>query len=237
MKATFQNLLGDGVFNSDGDMWKFHRTMARPFFSRDRISHFDLFGRHADQALAAMKRRLSEGYAVDFQDLVGRFTLDSATDFLFGHCVDVLLSGLPYSPNEQNAPISAHAFRETDRASKFADAFARSQEIVARRNRFNSAWPLAEFWQDKTQPHLEIINAFIDPILKDAVQKKRDAIASGLRTGDSGEKAIEEDDTFLSHLVQSTENININILRDEILNIMIAGRDTVGSDLSSSVCP
>ena len=61
------SLFGTGVFNADGkfpavlyqvfeprptvlyvgDLWKFHRSMSRPFFSRERISHFDLFDRHA----------------------------------------------------------------------------------------------------------------------------------------------------------------------------------------------
>ena len=37
--------LGLGVFNSDGEMWKFHRGMTRPFFSKDRIAHYDIFDR------------------------------------------------------------------------------------------------------------------------------------------------------------------------------------------------
>jgi hypothetical protein len=41
--------------------------MTRPFFSRDRISHFELFDRHAEEALDKMKFRLRAGYAVDFQ--------------------------------------------------------------------------------------------------------------------------------------------------------------------------
>ena len=41
--------------------------MTRPFFSRDRISHFDNFDRHADDALGQLKARLREGHAVDFQ--------------------------------------------------------------------------------------------------------------------------------------------------------------------------
>ena len=61
------SVLGVGVFNSDGKMWKFHRSMTRPFFSKDRISHFELFGRHADAAISSMKSRFAEGVAVDFQ--------------------------------------------------------------------------------------------------------------------------------------------------------------------------
>ena len=41
--------------------------MTRPFFSKDRISHFDNFDRHADDTLGQLKARLREGHAVDFQ--------------------------------------------------------------------------------------------------------------------------------------------------------------------------
>ena len=78
--------------------------MTRPFFSKDRISHFEIFDRHAADAIEQVKARMKEGYAVDiqvsfcaihqhffiltfFQDVVSRFTLDSATEFLFGMCV------------------------------------------------------------------------------------------------------------------------------------------------------
>jgi hypothetical protein len=41
--------------------------MTRPFFTKDRISHFDIFDRHAEDALAQAKQRLAEGYLIDFQ--------------------------------------------------------------------------------------------------------------------------------------------------------------------------
>lgn len=58
--------------------------MTRPFFSRERISDFETFGRHADAAISKLKARFNEpGYpAADFQDVVSRFTLDSATEFV-----------------------------------------------------------------------------------------------------------------------------------------------------------
>ena len=69
--------------------------MTRPFFSRERISDFDTFSRHADGVLARMVERTREGYALDVQDALARFTLDSATEFLFGRCVHALHAGLP----------------------------------------------------------------------------------------------------------------------------------------------
>jgi hypothetical protein len=41
--------------------------MTRPFFSKERISHFEIFGRHADEAINLMKSRLRTGHSIDFQ--------------------------------------------------------------------------------------------------------------------------------------------------------------------------
>ncbi|KIK16470.1 hypothetical protein PISMIDRAFT_15795 [Pisolithus microcarpus 441] len=68
-RDQLNGLLGTGVFNADGEIWKFHRSMTRPFFSKDRISHFDIFEKHAEDVLNQAKARLQEGYPVDFQVL------------------------------------------------------------------------------------------------------------------------------------------------------------------------
>lgn len=44
--------------------------MTRPFFSKERIGHFDIFEKHAENAIEQTKARIGEGYAVDIQ--VGR---------------------------------------------------------------------------------------------------------------------------------------------------------------------
>jgi hypothetical protein len=41
--------------------------MTRPFFSKDRISHFEIFDRHAADAINQVKARMKQGYAVDVQ--------------------------------------------------------------------------------------------------------------------------------------------------------------------------
>ena len=41
--------------------------MTRPYFTKERISHFELFNRHAEKAIAKAKARLNEGLPIDFQ--------------------------------------------------------------------------------------------------------------------------------------------------------------------------
>ena len=197
------SVLGVGVFNSDGKMWKFHRSMTRPFFSRERISHFDLFARHADEAITLMKRRLDEGYALDVQDLLGRFTLDTATEFMFGRCVHVLRSGLPYP---HNALKSLFSKRGEDKAEEFSKAFAHAQEVIAERSSLGPTWPLLEMFRDKSRESMKVVRDFLDPLIEAAVERKRQ---EKLSRGDSHESKKEdvpdEDETLLDYLVRFTD--------------------------------
>ncbi|ESK94736.1 cytochrome p450 monooxygenase pc-1 [Moniliophthora roreri MCA 2997] len=220
-------VLGVGVFNADGDMWKFHRQMTRPFFTRDRVTHFDIFDRHAESALTQMKRRLRTGYPIDFQDLMGRFTLDSATEFLFGSCVHSLSANPPYpyyAPAETAAQIETP---EAQRAQEFAKAFLEAQEVVGQRVWIGPLWPLlSEFWGDKTIAPMKIVNSFIEPIIATALERKK----ASARLPKDEKDEIDDDETLLDHLVDLTDDPTM--LRDEILNIMIAGRDTTALTLT-----
>lgn len=200
------SLLGNGVFSSDGDMWKFHRSMTRPFFSRDRISHFDLFDRHADAVIAKIKERARAGIAMDFQDLMGRFTLDSATEFLFGACVHSLQGDTPFPYNHLS-----QAFNKKTRvhpADEFARAFHEAQTIVARREQMGGLWPLFELRGDKMKGPMKIVDAFINPIIEEAIRKK-DAKHSTDVEKEANPADVDEGETLLDHLVKFTSGKSI----------------------------
>lgn len=130
--------------------------------------------------------------------MAARFTLDCATEFLFGHDVRSLSSSIPYPRN------SAHFRREAqsnlDSSQKFANALAQSQIVLLQRARFVDVWPLFEMREDKLQPHLQEVHALIDPIVKRAIEEKRNRIAVG-------ETSKVEEETLLSDLVNSTEGM------------------------------
>jgi len=153
-----------------------------------------------------------------------------------------LSAGLPYpfySPLSQSSSASKHP------ANVFARAFAEGQRIASFRIGYADNWPLFEFWRDQSKKHMAIIHKFIDPILTEAVTKKRAAreLEGKVTTKEiMGDRDVKDGETLLDHLVNYTEGQHISIfvnddvdlemvdhiiLRDEILNIMIAGRDTV----------
>ncbi|KAL1743862.1 cytochrome P450 [Schizophyllum fasciatum] len=239
-RFNMRSVLGTGVFNSDGDMWKFHRSMTRPFFTRDRISHFALFDRHAEEAIAHIKQRLREGHPVDFADLFSKFTMDSATEFLFGMNVHSLSSGLPYPHYVGNPPPTYDAVKnpKAAAANAFSEAFQDCLFAVAQREFVGSSWPLREIWEDKTTKPMRVVNSFIEPIVDAAIKREQerqrargvDADAKTRQIAMEESKEVEDDDTLLSHLVRFTSDPVV--LKDETLNIMIAGRDTTAGTLS-----
>ena len=44
-----------------------HRSIARPFFAKDRIKDFEMLDKHTMKAIEKMKRRFGEGYALNFE--------------------------------------------------------------------------------------------------------------------------------------------------------------------------
>ncbi|KAI0751542.1 cytochrome P450 monooxygenase pc-2 [Daedaleopsis nitida] len=231
-RDTMNTVLGTGVFNADGEMWKFHRTMTRPYFTRDRISHFEMFDRHAERAIRKMKERFAGGHALDFQDLVARFTLDSATEFLFGTCVHSLKSDLPYAYNDL---IAQQTVRIPSAADRFAAAFMGAQHVIAMRSRTGWTWRLEELHKDASGEHMKVVDAYLQPILEEALRKNRAAIGqdeSKVEAKGDGESG-EENETLLDHLVKFTQDPVV--LHDETLNIMIAGRDTTAATLTFAV--
>ncbi|KAG2105766.1 cytochrome P450 [Suillus discolor] len=222
-REAADSVLGTGVFNSDGETWKFHRTMTRPFFSHDRISHFEIFDRHANRAIALAKDRSRMDMAIDFQDLISRFTLDSASEFLFGHCTDSLSVELPFPDNTLE---STNTKGRGDTAAAFADAVSQAEHAISRRVIIGAVWPMTEIFADSTAQHMKVVDEFLDPILEAALT--RHSTAAKL---DANE--ITEDQTFLDHLIKLTSDFKV--IKDETLNILLAGRDTTASTLTSAI--
>jgi len=222
-RSQCESLLGTGVFNADGDMWKFHRAMTRPFFTRERISDFDIYDRHCDSSLDLARARLGEGYPIDFQDLVRRFTLDAASEFLFGHNVESLSAGIPYPPcaEHKNPPSFIN-----HSANIFAHAFSQGQMYTTGRTAFGNEWPLAEFWKDKILPDRKVMDNFTEPLMREALARRE----ANLKSAEKGDKTDNEDPTLLPYLVRHTQDPKI--ITDELVNLLVAGRDTTAALLT-----
>ncbi|CAE6440562.1 unnamed protein product [Rhizoctonia solani] len=160
--------------------------------------------------------------AVDFQDLVARFTLDSGTEFLFGRDVCSLDASLPYPHGKTK-----------DNSASFAAAFGRAQESLTHRIALGHLWSWTELFWNRTEQDMDVIDAYVTPLLKKKLEHKR-ALALDDKFKAAPSSGTEEgEDTLLDHLIQFTDDISV--IKDELINILVAARDTTASTLTFAV--
>ncbi|KAF8307675.1 cytochrome P450 [Clavulina sp. PMI_390] len=222
-------VLGVGVFNSDGAMWKFHRTLARPFFSRERISDFKIFEKHADEIIEIMKAAFNDGTPLNIQDVYARFTLDSATEFLMGDCPHSI-----HEPMLLPGGVQPKIAGSTGRTSAFVKAIAVGQEHISTRLHMGRAWPSAEIFRDNSIDYVPHLDAYLNPILEKAMLRRAELLeerdVKNAGSGGAQTEGLEEGMTLLDHLVLETDDRAI--IRDSLANMLVAGRDSTASLLT-----
>ena len=122
--------------------------------------------------------------------------MDTATSFLFGKSVDSFSAGLLYP---FYSPLS-ESYAADHPANVFAAAFNEAQSNAAVRSRSGRNWPLREFWRDRVEGPRARVDAFVDPILREAVEKKGKKGAGSFE----GEREVKEGESLLDHLLHYT---------------------------------
>ena len=144
------------------------------------------------------------GATVDLQELFFQLTMDSATEFLFGESTNCLGSSAS-SPN-----------------MKFPECWNRGQEAIAERSRSGKLGQLlnnrAQFQKDT-----QFIHEFTDKFVRKGLELRKNMDVE--KVGEEGRYI------FLHELVKQTSD-PVQI-RSELLNILLAGRDTTASLLSN----
>ena len=209
--------LGDGIFVQDGKAWEHSRAMLRPNFVRDQVSDLDLEERHVQNLLRVMPVQ-ADGWTAetDIQTLFFRLTIDSATEFLFGESVDSQLTEAP------GMNIDHSSTRVKDEIA-FSQNFDAAQMHMARRFRLGDM-----FWTHNPKEYKDnnkIVNNFISHYVDLALRN-----AGGLSEKKAEEGHNKEKYVFLEALAQQTRD-PVEI-RAQLLNILLAGRDTTASLLS-----
>jgi cytochrome P450 len=115
----WEPFLGDGIFTTDGAQWHGARQLIRPMFVRERVGDLDLFEAHVQKMISLVGP--GDGRMVRVDELLFRFSLDAATDYLLGNSVGSL----------------------EDHTSEFAAAFNEVQRVQALKSRAGSVVELS----------------------------------------------------------------------------------------------
>ena len=201
----FKPLLGDGIFTLDNQGWKDSRQMLRPQFAREQISHVKMLEPHMQVFFKHVYK--NKGQIFDLQELFFRFTVDSATEFLFGESVDSL----------KDASIGMQAdSNEIDGKEQFAESFNFSQNYLASRAVMQGLYWLLN--SKKFKESNAVVHKFAQHYVKRALSL-------------SPEELEKQDGyVFLYELAKHTRDPQV--LQDQLLNILVAGRDTTAGLLS-----
>ncbi|KAJ5143678.1 Cytochrome P450 E-class CYP52 [Penicillium bovifimosum] len=204
-RASLHPLLGTGIFTADGEEWSRSRGLLRPQFTREQISQLELEEEHVQKAMQALPVA-ANGWtaATDIQTIFFRLTIDSATEFLFGESVESQLGAI----NGLQRPEDS-----------FAAYFDKAQWVCAQRGRFEKLGFLAE--NKETRFNDNQVHAFVDKVVSTALA----ASQSEKKTTDEKHPYV-----FLEALLEVTRDPVE--LRSQLLNILLAGRDTTASLLS-----
>lgn len=68
-KKSFEPLLGQGIFASDGPIWEHSRALVRPNFVRNQVADIEVYERHVSKVIANIPH---DGSTIDLQDLFFR---------------------------------------------------------------------------------------------------------------------------------------------------------------------
>lgn len=204
--AHFYPLLGDGIFTLDGEGWKHSRAMLRPQFAREQVAHVQALEPHLQYFAKHVKN--FHGSTINLQDLFFKLTVDTASEFLFGESVGTL----------QDASIGIENKLHFDGRENFNASFNLAQSYLATRSWSQFFYPLINSQEFRDSC------ANVHKFAKYYVQKALELTPEEL------DKKSESGYVFLYELAKETRNPKV--LQDQLLNILIAGRDTTAGLLS-----
>ncbi|KAK9478772.1 cytochrome P450 [Lipomyces japonicus] len=213
---AFYPLLGDGIFTLDNEGWSHSRALLKPQFTRQQVSDVAALEKHVQNLIELLP---ADGTVVDLQALFYKFTLDASTEFLFGDSVESLRAVNPSVTNSDNNEKQNQSRQYVSAAGKadFATAFDLSQATLAKRIVFQKFYWLVN--PAKFQTANQTVHKFVDSYVSKALALSQD-----------GKDHQSDRYVFLEALVQDTRDPKV--LRDQLLNILLAGRDTTATLLS-----
>lgn len=202
-EQNFRPLLGHGIFTQNGAEWKASRDLLRPIFNQQRTEYFSHIQLAVSNLLSRIALDTSQNHViVDLQPLFFLLTLDVTTAAVFG--------------------TSTNSLQDHGRDSglRFANAFDKAQRYLAMRGRLGDFyWILGG---KKFNNACKIVHEFVNEIVVDCLSRTAER--------DKLEAKGREEYLFIDALIKETSDAKA--VRDQLVNVLLAGRDTTACLLS-----
>ncbi|KAG8842999.1 hypothetical protein FRB96_004480 [Tulasnella sp. 330] len=208
------SFLGKGIFTMGNELARSILANARPFFARTRISDLKAVSKNCEKVISLFTEKAKRNEASDIQDVFERFTMDTGAEFLCGDAELNTLGRPLRRPRSQTSPGET----ENDYLG-FVEASVQANLHSVRRFSLPTAlWAAQDFFNDPMPRPMKIIHGYLEPLAWKALDLKYQRQGKGEMLSDDGYE------TYAEHLAASTDDIVL--IRDQLLNMMIAARDT-----------
>ncbi|KAG6429725.1 hypothetical protein SASPL_107778 [Salvia splendens] len=205
-------LLGDGIFNVDGELWRKQRKTASFEFASKNLRDFStvVFREYGLKLASILSHASCTNQVVDMQELLMRMTLDSICKVGFGVEIGTLAADLP--------------------DNLFAKAFD-SANITVTLRFIDPLWKIKKFLNMGSEAALDQDIKIIDDFTYSVIRRRKAELE------ETRDEKMKHD--ILSRFIELSKDPDNNMtdksLRDVVLNFVIAGRDTTATTLTWAI--
>jgi len=211
-----RDLLGDGIFNADGENWYHQRkTTSHMFTTKLFKEHIWAVVRRNAKKVRSILEAVEVECQVDVFSVMNRFTLDSIGEIGFAKSVGSL----------------------EDPSSPFLGAFDRAQQNVLFRD-LNPLWPVMRFLsvgrEGALKHDISLLRAYSRTVVRElssAIEAREENTEGSvvLANADASKSFV---GLFLLDARKRGEQLTEERLCDIVLNFLLAGRDTTAQGLA-----
>ncbi|KAG2405871.1 Cytochrome P450 [Vigna angularis] len=205
--STLSDFLGTGIFNADGNTWKFQRQVASHEFNTKSLRKFVehvVEAELSDRLIPIMASAAQQDQTLDFQDILQRFAFDNICKIAFGFDAEYLTSSAE--------------------RSKFAVAYEEATEISSKRFRELSplVWKVKRALNIGSEKRLRMAVKEVHEFAKNIVREKKRELK---------EKESLESVDMLSRFLSSGHS-DEDFVTDIVISFILAGKDTTSAALT-----
>ncbi|XP_051116842.1 cytochrome P450 94A2-like [Andrographis paniculata] len=212
-RGTLRDFLGDGIFNSDGEMWKFQRQIAIHEFKTKSLWKF--VENVVDSMIAGRLIPVMENAAaavLDLQDVLHRLGFDNICKIAFGYDPGHL------SPSPSLPPVS------------FAAAFEKAMKLSGDRFQafFPYLWKIKKALNVGSERELKIAVGHVRESAIQIVRAKKEEL---FRRSNGGGDGDGDGGDLLSRFL-SSGHTDEEFVTDIVISFILAGRDSTSAVLT-----
>nr|XP_043629911.1 cytochrome P450 86B1-like [Erigeron canadensis] len=212
-RHALRDLLGNGIFNADDDIWQKQRKTASIEFHSSKFRNMtteSLLELVHKRLLPVLEESVKQSSEIDLQDILLRLTFDNVCMIAFGVDPGCLSPGLPEIP--------------------FAQAFeAATEATILRFVTPTLVWKIMRHLNLGSEKRLKDSIIGVDNFADEVIRTRKKEL---LLHADDKKQRSDLLTIFMGHKDEQGEPFSDKFLRDICVNFILAGRDTSSVALS-----